>query len=121
MMKSYQGIRNDDGTCHVSVVQVFGTVPLVAEPLNLRLDLVNHSPTGFEWGYAGSGPSQLALAILADVLGDDKAAITLHQHFKFHTIAKLPRDTPWELTVHQVLESLVYIALEGQPEMKGSA
>ena len=24
----------------------------------------NHSPTGFSWGYGGSGPSQLALAIL---------------------------------------------------------
>jgi hypothetical protein len=25
-----------------------------------------HSPDGFEWGYAGSGPADLALAILAD-------------------------------------------------------
>ena len=24
----------------------------------------NHSPDGFNWGYAGSGPAQLALAIL---------------------------------------------------------
>ena len=23
------------------------------------LDVVNHSPSGFEWGYAGSGPAQL--------------------------------------------------------------
>lgn len=30
----------------------------------LYLDEVNHSPTGFEWGYYGSGPSQLAYAIL---------------------------------------------------------
>lgn len=111
-MKCYYGSRDADGTCKVRVVQVFGTVPLLAEPLNLRLDLVNHSPTGFEWGYAGSGPAQLALAILADVLGEDKAAITLHQAFKFHTIAKLPRDTPWELTVHQVLDALVRIALD---------
>ena len=26
----------------------------------------NHSPTGFAWGYGGSGPAQLALAILID-------------------------------------------------------
>lgn len=28
------------------------------------LRIRNHSPTGFSWGYGGSGPSQLALAIL---------------------------------------------------------
>ena len=28
--------------------------------------LHNHSPDGFEWGYGGSGPAQLALAILLD-------------------------------------------------------
>ena len=32
--------------------------------LPLYLEWVNHSPTGFEWGYYGSGPSQLAYAIL---------------------------------------------------------
>jgi len=32
--------------------------------LPLYLDKVNHSPTGFEWGYEGSGPAQLAFAIL---------------------------------------------------------
>ena len=39
-------------------------VVLNGEPLPLRLEVRNHSPTGFEWGYAGSGPSQLALAML---------------------------------------------------------
>lgn len=32
--------------------------------LPLYLEEVNHSPTGFEWGYRGSGPAQLAYAIL---------------------------------------------------------
>lgn len=36
--------------------------------LPLYLDEVNHSPTGFEWGYYGSGPSQLAYAILRSYL-----------------------------------------------------
>ena len=38
--------------------------------LEPRLDLRNHSPTGFSWGYLGSGCAQLALALLVDVLGD---------------------------------------------------
>jgi hypothetical protein len=37
-------------------------------PLDLRLDLRNHSPDGVEWGYDGSGPHQLALAVTADAL-----------------------------------------------------
>lgn len=60
------------------------------KPLDPRTDLWNHSPDGFEVGYCGSGPAQLALAILADCLGDqDNLAIRLHQRFKFDVIAKL--------------------------------
>jgi len=71
-------------------------------PLPWRLDLWNHSPTGFNWGYGGSGPSQLALAMLADHLGNDEVAVRLHQKFKWAVIAKLPIDEPWELTAQQV-------------------
>jgi len=34
------------------------------------LQLKNHSPDGFEWGYQGSGPSQLSLALLLDAIGE---------------------------------------------------
>ena len=54
-MSTYSGVRTDAGC----VVTVDG------KPLGPRLDLFNHSPTGFEWGYFGSGPAQLALAIVA--------------------------------------------------------
>jgi hypothetical protein len=38
-------------------------------PLPLYAQIRNHSPSGFEFGYNGSGPAQLALAILADLFG----------------------------------------------------
>ena len=60
-----------------------------SRPLPLRLDLWNHSPTGFEFGYGGSGPAQLALAILADCCGDE-LAVTYHQAFKWAVIARIP-------------------------------
>jgi hypothetical protein len=63
--------------------------------LPLRLDLSNHSPTGFSWGYSGSGPTQLALALCADVLGDDVRALKLHQRFKFRHVAGWPADEAW--------------------------
>jgi len=65
--------------------------------LPLRLDIVNHSPTGFAWGYSGSGPAQLAVAILADWTGCDHAARGLHQRFKAAAITGLP-EKHWSLT-----------------------
>ncbi len=50
----------------------------------------NHSPDGFNWGYGGSGPAQLALAILLKFTDKD-TALRLHQEFKWDIIAKLPQ------------------------------
>ena len=56
-----------------------------------------HSPTGFEWGYAGSGPADLALSILVDYLGNEEAAEDLRGVFKEEVISRLP-STAWMLT-----------------------
>jgi hypothetical protein len=64
-------------------------------PLPLRLDLRNHSPAGFEWGYLGSGPAQLALALLADVVGEEWAEAR-HQEFKLEVVSHFPHRG-WEL------------------------
>jgi hypothetical protein len=53
-----------------------------------RNDLRNHSPDGFQCGYSGSGPAQLALALLAD-LYDDDVALEHYQAFKSDVIAGL--------------------------------
>ena len=81
--------------------------------LNPRLDLWNHSPTGFEWGYGGSGPAQLALAILADHLGNDEQALNFYQRFKWTVVAEFYHRS-WTLTsqeIDQVLQTL----REGEP------
>jgi Family of unknown function (DUF6166) len=62
--------------------------------LDPRLDLRNHSPTGFEWGYGGSGPAQLALALAASRL-PDALAHAIHQHLKWTLVATLDRE--WDL------------------------
>jgi Family of unknown function (DUF6166) len=84
-MKLYAGWRTPDG-CEVYII--LPNKP--AQSLPLRLDLANHSPTGFEWGYGGSGPAQLALALLADCLGDDEQALGLYQQFKWAVVVQLP-------------------------------
>ena len=54
------------------------------------LELANHSPDGFMWGYGGSGPSQLALALLCFVT-DDETALRLYQDLKWDFVSKLPQ------------------------------
>lgn len=65
-------------------------------PLPQRQEVHSHSPDGFSWGYQGSGPAQLALAILCDAIGPVEA-VRWHQDFKRDHIASLPADRGWTL------------------------
>jgi len=53
-----------------------------------------HSPSGFEWGYNGSGPAELARAILMRVFPEDRhvRAPHVYQAFKFQVVSCLPRE-----------------------------
>ena len=77
------------------------------DTLPLRSDLANHSPTGFSWGYPGSGPSQLALAIIADATGEDEAAMRFYMDFKFGVIANLPKGRNFSLPRKAVISWLI--------------
>jgi hypothetical protein len=52
----------------------------------------NHSPTGFEWGYAGSGPAQTALAICLEIFPAEWMAEALYQSFKFAFVCSWKDD-----------------------------
>jgi len=85
-VKLYRGGRSLEG----AVVTVDG------KPLDPRHDLKLLSATGFEWTYEGAEPAQLALALLADHLGDDAQALSLYEKFMREIIAEL--DNSWELS-----------------------
>lgn len=53
--------------------------------------ILHHSPTGFEWGYGGSGPADFALNILY-LFTDKETAWNLHQQFKWEFIARMPYE-----------------------------
>ena len=93
-MKVYEGGRSLDG----AVVTVDG------RRLPPRLDLKKLSPAGFEWTYEGAAPAQLALALLADHLGDDQQALALHQPFMRVVVARL--DNAWRLTSSDIDQAL---------------
>lgn len=89
-MKRYTGDRSIDGI----QVQVDGL------PLDPRLDLAAYSDNGFEWTYEGDESRQLALAILADHLGDADRARALSAAFMREVVANF--DNTWEMSSEDV-------------------
>jgi len=77
-MKLYVGYRGNRNT-NVFVNKLGDVTTLDPGPSQA---IVNHSPDGFEWAYNGSGPAQLALALLLDTSHDEALAQYLHQEFK---------------------------------------
>lgn len=89
-MKVYQGKRAS--ACGGQTVTVDG---------KLLKHIVRHSPDGFNWGYGGSGPSDLALAILADCVGSEKAE-EYYQRFKWDFVAEFGDE--WEVSEREILD-----------------
>lgn len=89
-MKTYRGDRTIDG--------ILATVDGVELPE--RTDIKTISRDGFEWGYEGIAPAQLALAILADHYGDDARALADHERFMREAVANFGNE--WEMTTADV-------------------
>lgn len=84
-MKIYEGERTLAG----AVVTVDGA------RLPMRRELRDFCAY-FEWTYEGDGPRQLALALLADHLGEGEQALRLTEGFMRDVVAAL--DNAWRLT-----------------------
>ncbi len=66
---------------------------------NLPPHIMRHSPDGMNWGYGGSGPSDLALSLLTDVVGKQKAEL-LYQDFKFKFVVDFNDD--WSISAEMI-------------------
>lgn len=93
-MKIYRGTRDIDGL----------RVTVDERPLDPRYDLKRLSSGGFEWTFEGDAPAQLALALLADHLGDDQKALALYEDYMRDVIANLDND--WEITSEDIAKTL---------------
>ena len=62
-------------------------------------ELLESLPRGFNWGYGGSGPAQLALAVLLKFT-DRRTAVENYQLFKWEIIAQLEQDADFEIDVN---------------------
>lgn len=96
-MKTYRGTRSIHGRVSVTV----NGAPL---PPARSWAVRNHSPDGFNWSYSGSGPAQLALALLLDATGDPELAQGHYQDFKRQFVAGW--GDAWEVTDAEIREWL---------------
>lgn len=83
-MKIYIGKREKEGCC----IYENGRKIELEPSYNIK----QHSPTGFEWGYRGAGPHQLALAILLDFTGNEMRALSYHNQFVEDFVVNFPQD-----------------------------
>lgn len=125
---AYEGVR-------ISADSHGGTRPerAVVERVNAKGErsplthYAHHSPDGFEWGYGGSGPSDLALALLADALGPEpdtvriwkgaqvgRRAWHLHQPFRDAYVAGFGES--WRMTNIEIREWAAAYEKQGRAE-----
>lgn len=81
----------------IDSLQVFINDSFLESHQSLRIR--KHSPDGFHWGYGGSGPAQLALAILLEYL-PIPVAENYYQRFKQAFVAKLPQSKSFDVVVN---------------------
>lgn len=100
MPKIYRGLSDGD--------VLVNEVPLSPAPSQA---IINHSPDGFAWGYQGSGPAQLGLAILLDYYGDAEKAQNFYQRFKSATVATWPASG-WTITGTEIENTIAMLERE---------
>lgn len=61
----------------------------------------HHSPSGFEFGYGGSGPADLAYNILLKYVKNMDVINTKYQQFKWDVVAAIP-ETGGVITVETI-------------------
>lgn len=91
-------------SCTPTKPAVGGQLVMVKSEAGLDYKLphvLRHSHDGFNFGYGGSGPADLALSILVDTVGETLAD-KWYQQFKWDIIARLPRDNSWTITDSQI-------------------
>ena len=91
--EDFTGSTLADGSRHVTYAGFM---------LDPRLDLITHSASGFDWGTVSQESAQLALAIVAAVLGDDAMAVKLYLDYAAHLISHIQVPN-WRLPASEVL------------------
>jgi hypothetical protein len=86
--------REENGDGNLSDEHVFVVRDGKARLLDPRHDLADCSD-GVSWGYPGSGPAQLAVAMLMELLGDWDRIQRIRHEFQDVFAARIPQARNW--------------------------
>lgn len=92
VMAMTEGVKSG---CSLERLFVDGVELTPEQSLNVR----NHSPNGFAWGYSGSGAAQTALAICLHIFHDVAVAEAVYQDFKREFVSQWPLAEPFNAVV----------------------
>ena len=103
MIRTFKGTSRDQPfSREVVIVDADGNITQLHPARSQAVK--NHSPDGFNWGYWGSGPGQLALAILLEVTNNEAVSVAYYQDFKTLFIATInSQHTDWEIPEHEII------------------
>jgi len=116
-MLKYRGYRLEkDNYASPNIVEFSRDDGKTWKSLDWGLQWVNHSPTGLNWGYHGSGCAQLAFAILFHFMKCDLGLSSnraneviqeagMYQNFKSDFVAKW-KDA-WEISEKEIKDWIV--------------
>jgi hypothetical protein len=96
-VRAYSAVREVNGPVRASVAFQDGHEEALPH-------LVRHSPTGFEMGYAGSGPADLARSVIGHFLEDQDPSPRIYQRFKFAFVT--PAEGGFVVTANELREWL---------------
>lgn len=101
-LKTYYG--------HAATAERPASVIVRAKKSKMLVHHIRHNPTGFTWGYGGSGPSELSRCILLDSFGTEECPSApkecqcqntwvepTYQGFLSDVVSKLAKDKDWKL------------------------
>jgi len=111
----YYGEKEKVGPCSVMIKEERINGKLMNHTLK---HIVRHSPDGFQWGYGGSGPADLALSILTDYcerfrIKDTGIPNKFYQRFKDNFISNAKEEL-------NITSMQIKIWLENTQETNGS-
>jgi hypothetical protein len=107
--------REENGDANLCDEQVFVVRDGKVRLLDPRMDLELCSPDGLSWGYPGSGPAQLAVAMLMEVLGDPERVQRIRHQFHDRFVARIPQNRNWTADGADILAIALEIEQEQAP------
>ena len=108
-MKIFRGRKTDAGC----IVELDNESYRTKISLEKSLKIADHSPDGFQWRYSGSGPAQLAAAILYEITDDVELSRAYYELFKHDHVSQW-NDT-FEISEFEVRIWLSLVGAEIEP------